>query len=237
MQNNELIPELQAVNKAIIECYTESGVKAKDIRVVFNVKSHQLEISYTDENGNPQVHPFHELSDGYRNTLCLVADIAYRMAILNPQYLGDVTKHTSGIVLIDEVDLHLHPIWQKNILKTLQKIFPLVQFIVTTHSPNVISSTKAENLLILDGHSCKSFDYEVYGKDVNSVLHEVMNTSERPKEVNRMFKKFEDHMDKGDYILAEETLNELRKLVGENDSGVVSAAVALDFEKDWGENV
>ncbi|MDE6030924.1 MAG: AAA family ATPase [Oscillospiraceae bacterium] len=235
LQNNEPIPELQAVNNAIVECYNESGVKAKDIKAGFNVKSHQLEISYTDENNNSQIHPFHELSDGYRNTLCLVADIAYRMAILNPQYLGNVTKKTSGVVLIDEIDLHLHPTWQKSILKTLRKIFPLVQFIVTTHSPSVISSAKAENLFILDGNSCKSFDYEVYGKDVNSVLYEVMKTSDRPDEVNGMFKEFEDHMDKGDYISAEKTLNELRKLVGENDSGVVSATVALDFEKDWGD--
>ncbi len=117
----------------------------------------------------------------------------------------------------------------------MRKIFPLVQFIVTTHSPSVISSAKAENLLILDGNSCKSFDYEVYGKDVNSVLYEVMKTSDRPDEINGMFKKFEDHMDKGDYISAEKTLNELRKLVGENDSGVISATVALDFEKDLGD--
>ena len=118
---------------------------------------------YIDENNNYQRHPFHELSDGYRNTLSLIADIAYRMAILNPQFLGDVTKKTPGIVLIDEVDLHLHPIWQKRILKTLKNVFPLVQFIVTTHSPSIISSARADELLILNGDSCKNFEYEVYG--------------------------------------------------------------------------
>lgn len=184
LQNGEAVPELEAVKQAIVECYIESGAKASNVKVLFNVKSQQLEISYTDENDNLQVHPFHELSDGYKNTLSLVADIAYRMAILNPQLLDEVIKKTEGIVLIDEVDLHLHPIWQKTILRTLQNIFPLVQFIVTTHSPSVISSAKSENLLILDGNSCKSFDYEVFGKDVNSILSEVMETSERPDEIS-----------------------------------------------------
>ncbi len=233
LQNGESVPELEAVKKAVAECYIESGAKASNVKVSFNVKFQQLEISYTDENNNLQVHPFRELSDGYKNTLSLVADIAYRMAILNPQLLDEVIKKTEGIVLIDEIDLHLHPIWQKTILKTLQKIFPLVQFIVTTHSPSVISSAKAENLLILNGNSCKSFDYEVFGKDVNSILSEVMETSERPDEISDMFNEFDEYLENGDFKAAEDKLNELRNLLGENDNGVVRATVALDFEKDW----
>ena len=155
------------------------------------------------------------------------------MAIPNPQLLDEVIKKTEGIVLIDEVDLHLHPIWQKTILRTLQNIFPLVQFIVTTHSPSVISSAKSENLLILDGNSCKSFDYEVFGKDVNSILSEVMETSERPDEISAMFNDFDKCLENGDFKTAEDRLNELRNLLGENDNGVVRATVALDFENDW----
>lgn len=233
LQDGTVIPELKAVKSAIADSYMESGADVNDIQVTFNVKSHQLEITYIDENNNYQRHPFHELSDGYRNTLSLIADIAYRMAILNPQFLGDVTKKTPGIVLIDEVDLHLHPIWQKRILKTLKNVFPLVQFIVTTHSPSIISSARADELLILDGNSCRNFEYEVYGKDSNSVLTEIMETSERPDEVANMFAEFDNLMDKGDYKTAENILNELRKILGDNDSGVVSSSVALDFQKDW----
>lgn len=118
-------------------------------------------------------------------------------------------------------------------MKTLKNVFPLVQFIVTTHSPSIISSAKADELLILDGDSCKNFDYEVYGKDSNSVLTEIMETSERPDEVADMFAEFDSLMDKGDYNAAENILNELRKILGDNDSGVVSSSVALDFQKDW----
>lgn len=233
LQDGTVIPELQAVKKAIEESYIESGANVNDIQIIFNVKSHQLEISYIDENNNYQRHPFHELSDGYRNTLSLIADIAYRMAVLNPQFLGDVTKKTPGIVLIDEVDLHLHPIWQKRILKTLKNVFPLVQFIVTTHSPSIISSAKADELLILDGDSCRNFEYEVYGKDSNSVLTEIMETSERPDEVADKFVEFDNLMDKGDYKSAENILDGLRNILGDNDSGVISASIALDFQKDW----
>ena len=233
LQEGSVIPELQAVNNVIAESYIESGAKVKDVKVVFNVKTSRLEVSYFDENGKYHNHPFSELSDGYRNTLSLISDIAYRMAVLNPQLLADVTKKTPGIVLIDEIDMHLHPIWQKNILRTLQNVFPLVQFIVTTHSPSVISSAKVEELLILDGQDCKSFDYEVYGKDVNSILTEIMGTSERPDEITDKFNAFEKLMDEGDYKGAENVLKELRGILGDNDNGVVSATVALDFQKDW----
>ena len=67
--------------------------------------------------------PINQLSDGYKSTISLVADIAYRMA-LNPQLLGNVCRETDGVVLIDEVDLHLHPTWQQRILGDLTEIFP-----------------------------------------------------------------------------------------------------------------
>lgn len=235
LQDGNKIPELEAVKKAVVESYIESGADVKNVRLFFNVKSHQLEVSYNNTNGDFFNHPFHELSDGYRNTLSLIADIAYRMAVLNPQLLEEVTKKTPGIVLIDEIDLHLHPIWQKRILSTLKKVFPLVQFIVTTHSPSIISSANKEELLIFDGKSAGQFAFEVYGKDVNSVLSEIMGTSERPDEIAEMFKKLDEFMNNEEYDKAEEKLDELRRILGNNDSGVVSASVALDFQKDWEE--
>ena len=232
LQEGRNLPELTAVKKAVAECYLESGTDAVDVKVHFNVRSHQLEIVYRDGSGEWHKHPFHELSDGYRNTLSLVADIAYRMALLNPQFLDDVIKKTSGIVLIDEIDLHLHPIWQKRILKTLQSIFPCVQFIVTTHSPTVISSANGEQILILDGKNCYSHSYEVYGKDVNSVLSEVMGTSARPDEMEKLFAEFNTYLDDENIDKAKETLKQLRELLGDHDNGVISAEVALDFAQD-----
>jgi predicted ATP-binding protein involved in virulence len=84
--------------------------------------------------------PFHLLSDGYRNMVGMVADIAYRMATLNPQLESEAIKQTEGIVLIDEIDLHLHPNWQGIVVERLLNTFPKVQFVASTHSPFIIQS-------------------------------------------------------------------------------------------------
>jgi predicted ATP-binding protein involved in virulence len=91
-----------------------------------------------------------QLSDGYRTTLALVADLARRMVEANPPGSGiDDPLNTEAIVLIDEVDLHLHPAWQQHILAQLQETFPKSQFIVTTHSPQVLSTVPAECIRVL----------------------------------------------------------------------------------------
>jgi predicted ATP-binding protein involved in virulence len=95
--------------------------------------------------------PFHLLSDGQRNTLALVGDLAYRAAQLNPNLSGEALARTNGIVLIDELDLHLHPNWQRTIVDSLRKIFPEIQFIATTHSPFVVQSLRQGELINLDG--------------------------------------------------------------------------------------
>ena len=79
--------------------------------------------------------PFDFLSDGMRNFVAMMADIAHRCVLLNPQLQDRALTETSGVVLIDELDLHLHPAWQKKVLNSLLTIFPKIQFIITTHSP------------------------------------------------------------------------------------------------------
>ena len=90
--------------------------------------------------GHPRRVPFHLLSDGYRNVVGMAADIAYRMATLNPHLLERVIGETPGIVMIDEIDLHLHPNWQRQVVDHLLRAFPQVQFVATTHSPFIIQS-------------------------------------------------------------------------------------------------
>lgn len=89
-----------------------------------------------------------QLSDGYRTTLAMIMDIAARMAEANPSM--DDPLQSEGVVMIDEVDLHLHPGWQQTILLDLMRTFPNVQFIVSTHSPQVISSVKPASLRVID---------------------------------------------------------------------------------------
>jgi len=108
---------------------------------------HESVVAHHAETGEL---PVAMLSDGVRNTLALVADLAYRCVRLNPHHRAMAPLETSGIVLIDEIDMHLHPRWQQTILGSLQKAFPRIQFIVTTHSPQVLSTVPRECIRIIE---------------------------------------------------------------------------------------
>lgn len=92
------------------------------------------------------------LSDGYKGIISLTADIAYRAIKLNPHLGERAVLDTEGIVLIDELDMHLHPKWQRHIVEDLKRTFPKIQFIVTTHSPFIVQSLKADEVINLDGN-------------------------------------------------------------------------------------
>lgn len=96
------------------------------------------------------------LSDGVRNMLALVADVARRCASLNPQLGADAARDTPGVLMIDEVDMHLHPRWQQLVMELLCKAFPALQIISTTHSPHVLSTVDKASIRVIrivDGHA------------------------------------------------------------------------------------
>jgi len=90
-----------------------------------------------------------QLSDGVRNAVALVADIAYRCVKLNGHLKEDAPIKSEGIIMIDEVDMHLHPSWQQTIVRSLQEAFPEMQFILTTHSPQVLSTVPKKCIRLL----------------------------------------------------------------------------------------
>jgi predicted ATP-binding protein involved in virulence len=233
-QNQELglegIPELEAVYAAMETCFAR--IKGCDTaKMQYRMATKELEVAYQDNSGDMMRIPIDQLSDGYKSTISLVADIAYRMAVLNPQLLGDVCQKTDGIVVIDEVDLHLHPSWQQRILGDLTAIFPKVQFIVSTHAPAVISSTKSENILLLDNGEVFVPSGEVHGKDVNTIISSVMNTAERPPEIKSLFDQFYDMIDVGNLEKAEEKLNTIEEHLGNDDPELVGCRVKLKLKK------
>nr|WP_319396655.1 AAA family ATPase [uncultured Desulfobacter sp.] len=124
------------------------------------------------------VLPVSTLSDGIRNMIGLVADIAYRSVRLNPHLGNDAVQETPGIVLIDEVDMHLHPEWQQVVLRDLKhpRAFPQIQFIVTTHSPQVLSTVRKEHIRILEaGEETAPIPLaRTFGETSNDVLETVM---------------------------------------------------------------
>ncbi|PWQ97365.1 AAA family ATPase [Leucothrix arctica] len=119
-----------------------------------------------------------QLSDGYRTTLAMVMDIAGRMAEANPHMEDPLA--TEGVVMIDEVDLHLHPGWQQTILLDLMRTFPNIQFIVSTHSPQVVSSVKPESLRVIDWQDGKPVLLPMHfseGAESQQVLSDVLGVS------------------------------------------------------------
>ena len=119
--------------------------------------------------------------------------------------------------------------WQRSILKSLMKIFPKVQFIVTTHSPSVIASAISSQLIILDEDGCH-YPGNSYGKDSNSILSEIMDVAPRPDDIQKRLNEFYQYLDEEKFEQAEKLLDDLVEYVGEDNSDVISARVALDFE-------
>lgn len=147
------------VKKAIIGCIED----ADDVH--FNVRRGELLLSL--QNG--RTLPFAMLSDGQRNMLATVADIAWRAGTLNPQ-LGEHALKTPGVVLIDELDLHLHPRWQRRVVEDLRRTFPNIQFIVSTHSPFIIQSLRPGQLI--DLHQGDTGEYA--GQSIEDISEQVM---------------------------------------------------------------
>jgi predicted ATP-binding protein involved in virulence len=116
--------------------------------IFFGIEEDQL--MALKHSNKKEILPFSYLSDGQRNIVGIVADIAYRCVLLNPYLELNATKESSGIVLIDELDLHLHPKWQRTIVNKLKETFPNLQFITTTHSPFIVQSLKKEELIPLE---------------------------------------------------------------------------------------
>jgi len=233
LQGGEEIPELSAVKKAILQCFNgENGTDTlgKASQCVFNVKTGEIEITHFIPGKAPEVHSLREMSDGYRNMLSMVADIAYRMAVLNPQLLDRVTEETEGVVLIDEIDLHLHPSWQRRIVGDLRRIFPKVQFVATTHAPSVISSVRSESVILLEEYRPITAPFVTYGKDVNTIMQTVMGVPERQDDVKKRIEDFHEALSEGKLEESKTVLGELSNILGDNDPEVISSKVALELE-------
>jgi predicted ATP-binding protein involved in virulence len=122
------------------------------------------------------------LSDGIRSMLAMAGDIAYRCIKLNPHFGIDAAKKTTGVVLIDEVDMHLHPRWQQLVLSQLMAAFPNLQFVVTTHSPQVLSSVTSESIRVLSGSHIYSAPPGTEGAESSRLLKRVLGVEVRPPE-------------------------------------------------------
>lgn len=223
-QDGIVPPHVKAIERAVCDCLSQPNKRA--VKFFYNIRFERLEIHWEDDAQTPSITPFHELSDGYRNMTAMVADLAWRASVLNPHLLGDAPSLTPGVVLIDEVDLHLHPRWQRRVLGDLLRAFPQVQFVVTTHSPQVISSAKPEWIRILTDKGVVTSTY-ARGLDSNRILSDLMGVSSRPEETARQIAEAYGAIEAGKLEEAKRSLDELSALLGPLDPAVVSLGYEL----------
>ena len=181
----------------------------------------------------------YNLSDGYTRLVNMVTDLAFRCALLNQGiYKEEACLKTEGTVLIDEIDLHLHPTLQSVVIKGLQQAFPKLQFIITTHAPMVMTSVQSneENIVYKLSYS-KEKGYEalpvnLYGMDASTILDVELDTTPRSKEVDDRLKTLFDLIDIDEYVKAAEKLNEMRSEFGDQLPELAKAQAMLNFLSD-----
>lgn len=190
LQKKSQIPANDVVRDAVLGCIPG----AKDF--YHDTQFDELTIHLEKEG----LVPFNSLSDGYRNMVGMVADIAHRAARLNPHLGVKAGINTAGVVLIDEIDLHLHPKWQRRVVIDLKKAFPRLQFIASTHSPFILQSLQAGEVIDLDqvttletimslplGVAAPGPGHAFVGRSIEDIVEEVMRV-----EVPQRGQRYED---------------------------------------------
>lgn len=170
-----------------------------------------------------------QLSDGEKCPLALIGDLARRLAIANPG--AKEPLHGDGIVLIDEIDLHLHPSWQRRVIGWLETTFPNCQLIVSTHSPQVLSSVRPDqNVFLLreDGENgVVAEKVTAFGRDTNTILRDLMGVSKRPEEIAERLAACYSLIDEGRLSEAAAKRDELEGLVGPDDPDVIGVSLLI----------
>jgi predicted ATP-binding protein involved in virulence len=200
----------EAVKKAITDCIEECQ------EIWYDVRHDSIMIKFN----NGHCLPSYLCSDGYHGMIAMAADIAYRMAILNPHLDTSVTQKTPGVVLIDEIDLHLHPNWQRRVVDDLRRAFPCVQFITTSHSPFIVQSLKGPEELINLNDEVEPF--ETIDMSIEDIAEDIMDVpipqkSKRYKDMMKTAEQYYILLEQGKSVETDDDLkiikNELDKLL------------------------
>ena len=150
-----------------------------------------------------------QLSDGERGILALVLDLARRLSQANPS-LDDPLSEGHAVVLIDELDLHLHPKWQRQIVHHLTTTFPRCQFIATTHSPQVVASVEPDQVLLFAPDEIIHPDRSL-GMDSNWILRQLMEADDRPEEAMAAIQSVESLIEEGTFEEAHAAISEAKQ--------------------------
>ncbi|KAA6337780.1 DNA replication and repair protein RecF [termite gut metagenome] len=235
-EGDKAIKEVEGVRKALQKALGNGGC---NIITDMSVRPNQGKVYYHFTDGR-EVEA-ENLSDGYRRLVNMVTDLAFRCMLLNKGIYGsDACECTCGTVLIDEIDLHLHPSLQSVVLKGLQRAFPKLQFIVTTHAPMVMSGIepKKENMVYqlsyMQEKGYQMFPVQTYGLDVSTIMEMILGLIPRTKEIQEKLNRLFNHIDDDQYQEAKDLLDDMREQFGENLPELAKATAMLNFLKDSG---
>lgn len=210
-------PQLAAVRLAtsrLLPDFSDLKVQRQPLRMT--VKKYDAELDVA------------QLSDGEKCLLAMVADIARRLAIANPA--SKTPCEERAIILIDEIELHLHPTWQRHVVQGLTTAFPYCQFVVTTHSPQVLSTVKPKSIYLLgkqDGAVVTTHPQSSYGRQSNQILTELMGTPDRPEDIRAELDRMFDLIDAGQIEAAQAARDSLAKDIGADEPEFVRADIAI----------
>lgn len=205
-------------------CYMNDGAESE---VIYDVNSRKL--LYVEKGDCKEIE---DLSAGYQSILSLIIDLAYRIAVLNPD-IGDNMLEVEGIVLIDEIDSNLHPKWQWKIVDAITKIFPKVQFIAATHSPIIVSSCKNANIISI-GYDEIDYIADSYAYSVNEILRDMLGYHMQPAIVEDLIEKFEHGLDEENYNESYKALKKLEKLLGSEHAKII--ALKSEYRSEVGDD-
>lgn len=150
-----------------------------------------------------------QLSDGERNMLALVGDMARRLSVLNPSLANP--NEGKGVALIDEIDLHLHPRWQREVVSKLQRTFPNCQFVISTHSPQVLGELAADSIFLLREGQGLRHPQVSYGLTSSQVLEELMDARARPEAVENKLNSIYENIERSNLGQAKALLAALQQ--------------------------
>lgn len=221
-QTDKPVREYEAVKKAVGDAMSQMEGRATS--VFYDKRSEELMYRQGQD-----VTPISALSAGYQSLIWMVFDIAYRMAVLNP-FLMERIAETPGLVLIDELDLHLHPRWQWQVIDVLRRVFPRVQFIATTHSPIIIASAKDVWCIDIENLKKPKEQRSGYGLEVNYILRQVQNASDLPDSIQSILENFYQCIDAEDFMGAKKALARLESEIGKESPLAVKARERLELE-------
>lgn len=193
-------PELEAVRKLIqaIDNFSNISYSSTDKPGLYFTK-----------NDGEKIH-VSKISSGERSYVILLADLARRLQVISPD---TALANIPGVVFIDEIELNLHPTWQSEIVSTLCNTFKSCQFIITTHSPQVISSASSRNVRILnrtsEGKTTIDAPLSTMGRTSNYLLEGIFGASERFPPLDRKVEEFNDAIDRKDTTTAKKIFQEL----------------------------